>query len=319
MDEMRLLSTLLAEPEPDQEVVDRSMRVLRQRMNSPAPLRRRIVRPAIIVGTAMVAATAAVAIATLPEEHPASPHSPPSTAALDGRAVLMAAAATAEKKPAGSGTYWKITQVHTRLDGSRSTGITWTRRDGQSWISLKPGLISKVPAEGRAWTTRFGLSFDRLADLPTDPARLKAALAKIEPATTDEPAPPRTSDEEAGHMLGKLMELISAAPAPPKVRAAAFRALASLPNVKSTGKVKGGYSLVFAYGSGGSKFIVDPATAQMSAEGFAVSRDGRQSMGGTARTSEWTDSLPNAKLVPIEEQASPVERRSARPTPSPTK
>ncbi|MFI0444253.1 CU044_5270 family protein [Actinomadura sp. 6N118] len=304
MDEIRLLGTLLAEPEPSQEVVDNSMRALRQRMNGHVPLRRRIVRPAIILGAAAVTATAAVAVAALPEENPASPHSPPSTATvLDGRAVLLAAAATAEKKPASAGTYWKMTQVHSRADGAVETAVTiWTRRDGQSWVSYKTGLISRDSNKGRPkhWTTRFGLSFDKLAELPTDPKRLKAVLAKIEPATTDEPGPPRTADDEASHMLGKLMELISRAPAPPKVRAAAFRALATLPNVKSTGKVEGGYGIVFAWGGGGSRFVVDPTTAQTSAQGFT---DDGYRTGPSTATGEWTNALPKWKVVPIEDQA----------------
>ena len=61
-----------------------------------------------------------------------------------------------------------------------------------------------------------------------------------------------------------LISLVSQLPAPPKVRAAAFQAIASYPNVKSLGAVKGGQGLLISFGEGTpASLVVDPATSQI--------------------------------------------------------
>ncbi|MBE1531633.1 CU044_5270 family protein [Actinomadura algeriensis] len=305
MDEMRLLETLLAEPDPSQETIDRSMRTLRASMDAPASrtgrragLRRRpaLRRPVLTLATFGVAAAAAAAAVIVVADSGSPAGTPPSATALDGRAVLLAAADTAETKPQGSGTYWQVTE--TSSDGTSTT--TWMGRDGQAWISRKPGLISKVPIEATA-ASRFGLTFDKVAKLPTDPERLKAALDALRPPTAEEDAlPPPTADEKTGVMVGKLLSLINTWPSAPKVRAAAFRALATLPHIKDLGEGEGGHRLEFSYGGGGTRLIVDPATTRVSAEGF-TEFDG-ESMGVTTSKGEWTDALPKARTVSLDEQ-----------------
>ena len=91
-----------------------------------------------------------------------------------------------------------------------------------------------------------------------------------------------------------LISLQYQIPAPPKVRAAAFLALAGLPGVKSLGPVKGGVGLrinppgAFAYG--GMKLVVDPATSLVRSEtvGDAVT---------VIKKAQWTNRLP--RVIPL--------------------
>ncbi|OLT20309.1 hypothetical protein BJF79_16375 [Actinomadura sp. CNU-125] len=299
---MRLLGTLLDEPDPSQETIDRSMRTLRATMDAPASRsRRRVLRkPVLALATIGVAAAAAAAVVVVPGV--GSPDgTPPSSAALDGRAVLLAAADTAETQPQGSGTYWRVTE--TSPDGTSST--TWRRRDGQTWVSSKPGLISKVPAGTPTSADRFGLTFDEVAKLPTDPERLKAVLDAQRPPPEEEGLPAPGADEKTGVMVAMLLSLINTWPSAPKVRAAAFRALATLPHIKDLGKGEDGHRLEFSYGGAGTRLIVDPANARVSTEAF-TQFDG-WSTGVTTTRGEWTDTLPEARTVPLDEQHTPTE------------
>ncbi|MFG2088662.1 MULTISPECIES: hypothetical protein [unclassified Spirillospora] len=97
---------------------------------------------------------------------------------------------------------------------------------------------------------------------------------------------------EETHLLLLLTGLLGDVPAPPKVRAAALRALAALPHVENRGKVPGGQSLLFAADGGGTNLVVNPKTSAVNAEGFADINGGRESMGSTNSTSGWTNELP---------------------------
>jgi hypothetical protein len=100
--------------------------------------------------------------------------------------------------------------------------------------------------------------------------------------------------------LDGLISLVSQLPAPPKVRAAAFQAIASYPNVKSLGAVKGGQGLLISFGEGTpASLVVDPATSQTRETNFFVSADGaRYSSAGSgadlgfALVAEWTNLVP---------------------------
>ncbi|MFD0532629.1 hypothetical protein ACFQY7_01240 [Actinomadura luteofluorescens] len=89
-----------------------------------------------------------------------------------------------------------------------------------------------------------------------------------------------------------LENLLSEVPAPPKVRAAALRALASLPDVKNLGRVPGGQSLQFSGQGGGTKLVVDPKTSAVSGEGYADINGRQESMGQTTITAAWTNEPP---------------------------
>src|SRR3954463_13131468 len=106
MDELQLLRAVLTEPDPSGDVVDRSRQRLRTTMRDPARRRRAPWMAAALGLTA--AATVAVVIASNVTAPPTAPAGPPAAADLSGRQVLLAAATTAESRPATSGTYWHV-------------------------------------------------------------------------------------------------------------------------------------------------------------------------------------------------------------------
>jgi hypothetical protein len=100
-------------------------------------------------------------------------------------------------------------------------------------------------------------------------------------------------------------------PAPPKVRAAAFRALASLPGVRSLGPVKGGQGLLLPDPDGKNMLVVDPATSQVRGLSSDVI-DGRKVSGSSAITAaEWTNLLP--KVTPDPGPGSQPRKPATRP------
>jgi hypothetical protein len=90
------------------------------------------------------------------------------------------------------------------------------------------------------------VSFERLQRLPAEPDALMASIA-----TSIEHSDVRTMGVRPDAAMrkrlvfGGLVSLVSQLPAPPKVRAAAFRAIASYPDVKNLGPVDGGQGLQF--------------------------------------------------------------------------
>jgi hypothetical protein len=87
--------------------------------------------------------------------------------------------------------------------------------------------------------------------------------------------------------------LVSTLPSPPEVRAAAFRALATYPDVQSLGEVPGGQGLLLP---GDKRFVVDMATGQVTGASSFVTPDGGTytvaDPDSAKITTEWTDTLP---------------------------
>jgi hypothetical protein len=214
---------------------------------SPAP--RRSKRPVFLAGAlaAAAAATTAVVISaggsggSGPVTTPASP--------LSARQVLFAAAVTAERKPAASGTYWYIKTVN--IGGKSSAPMqweTWTRHDGRSWFrGDKTG--DRIRRVFRPMPFRLGVlevSFGRLQRLPTEPDALMASIAtSIKHSDVRAMGVRPDAAMRKRLVFGGLVSLVSQLPAPPKVRAAAFRAIASYPEVENLGPVHGGQGLRF--------------------------------------------------------------------------
>lgn len=91
------------------------------------------------------------------------------------------------------------------------------------------------------------------------------------------------------------MSLISQSPAPPRIRAAAFRAIASYPNVKSLGAVNGGQGLAISFSEGEpARLVVDPASSTIRETTYFVALDGAEYTvpGGAMISTGWTDRLP---------------------------
>lgn len=286
MDELELLGATLTKPDPSAETVDRRRHQLQNAMREPVR-RRRSRRPVIAIGVAAATGAAAVAIVVTGGESPDST-SRDGTAVvqMSGPQVLLAAATVAETKPAASGTYWHVKKA-APSSGDHQTVETWTTADGRRWIRFDGGTLRKVPGRQPVTVRGTDLGIAEIAKLPTSAAGLKATLLKSR--TTEQKHAQITKET---NLLLLLTDLLSDVPAPPKVRAAALRALATLPHVKNLGKVPGGQSLLFAGDGGGTKLVVNPKTSEVNAEGYADINGKQESMGGITSTSRWTDELP---------------------------
>lgn len=216
---------------------------------------------------------------------------------IAGGNVLLAAASSAEKAPAGR--YWHTETVFGKTYGvgknatnsyevdARQRSITWIGQDGKGtvwnadelahpvaakdmtkwrqagspkWIqapdedvigtptqlevstqaSVSPRTGPAQPAED----SYFGLTAGQIAKLPTDAEALKNTVLNLKgnwraitPASAPKNQPMRNlRGAERTRALSEVAStLLSKAPAPPRVRAAAFRMLATLPGVKVEG------------------------------------------------------------------------------------
>ncbi len=297
MNDLEMIRTLLAKPGPSRDVVDRGRRQLQEAMRGPVR-RRRIGWLATGLGLTGAAAAAAVVVTSGATAPTPTTNSPP--AAQSGQQILLAAARTAERTPEGSGTYWYVKTLLADGEGKSDRWETWTRRDGQTWFrgAKTHGRVVKqlrLSQPGRFRLVVAELSFGQLQTLPTDPAALKAWIVKaIEHGKGSE----RVSKSHVREAIfDALTSLVSQLPAPPKVRAAAFRAMASLPSVRSLGAVRGGQGLLISLaGNQQARLVVEPATSRVHDTNFFVTSDGAEvwlrTPGSATVIAEWTNRLP---------------------------
>ncbi|MET7336761.1 CU044_5270 family protein [Nonomuraea sp. NPDC005650] len=287
MDDLREIRTLLAKPDPSPEVVDRGRRQLRSSMRRRSPARR-----ARWLLVPVAAAAAAAAFVIVPGR---SGDAPPSTGSA--RDVLLVAAATAQRTPEGSGTYWHITVTH---EGHPKAEY-WYRRDGRFWLKgegLKgEGKLFEFPGGPQPFRVgALSMSFDELRRLPDDEnalyARLRSAVAEAGLRTS---AGSPGAAELDGFAVETLVSLISEAPVPPRTRAAAYRALASRPGVVDLGEADGGRRLQIPLAGGTGTVVVDPDTARVRDTPVWVPLTGgvmSTDEGGVTIDAEWVDRLP---------------------------
>jgi hypothetical protein len=165
------------------------------------------------------------------------------------------------------------------------TSEEWIARDGRFWTAqpacaAPPGTAVFEGLQGQVGIALSDgyVTYQRAAQLPTDPAALTAYLAKYE-----------TTKSSLADALGTL--LYDAVP--PQVRAAAFRALAMFPDARNLGPVKGGQSLLIPFPKTEDpwiKLVVDPATSLV--HSYATIK-------GTIviHTAAWTNQLP--RVIPL--------------------
>jgi hypothetical protein len=287
MNDLQTLRAVLLADEPAQDVVDRSRHRLRNRMLG-APRRR--VRPyAIGAGLVAAAAAAAVVVATVPST-PAS--SPPQAVApvVTGTQVLLAAATVAEQSSAGTGKYW-----HVKTTGAKDVYEYWYSADSHLWFrGAKSGGQVKPLGLFPLKLAATDVTFEQLRTLPTDPAALRDWLVDaIAHSNARTSAGPFTAADRERELLLSMVSLVSTLPAPPAVRAAAFRAIAAYPGVRDLGPVRGGHGFLLP---GEYRLVVDPATGRINRTSMYVSADGAiyqvADPQGAQVSSEWTDSLP---------------------------
>ena len=222
---------------------------------------------------------------------------PSAATVLSGQQILLAAANTAERTPEGSGTYWYVKVVSA---GDKQQWENWTQRDGQTWFrgNKSSGEMVKL-----AVSTPFRLggpevTLEQLQNLPTNPDALKAWIADaLKHSDVRSSAGKLDAAMQERFVFDGLISLVSQLPAPPKVRAAAFQAIAAYPNVESLGAVKGGQGLLISLGAGTpARLVVDPATSQIRETNFFVTADGAELSAGGSSTftlvAEWTNELP---------------------------
>ncbi|MFI7431485.1 CU044_5270 family protein [Micromonospora sp. NPDC049836] len=257
---------------------------------------RRVSRRLILASALTAAAAATAAVVTVGAGGPgdAGVRSTPAQADPAGRQILLAAATTAERTPAASGAYWYL-----RTESTDWRSESWTRRDGRTWVrgAKTGGDVKELPLP---MSFRLGgpeVTFDQLQKLPTEPAALKEWIAD---SVRDSDV--RTSAGKPGAVMREqmvfdgLLSLVAQLPAPPTVRAAAFRAIAAYPEVESTGATEDGHGLLIRLGGEPARLVVDPATARIRQTNFFVTADGARVSAPGDRTftltAEWTDQKP---------------------------
>lgn len=282
MDDLKTLTTALSVPEASAETVARSRRRLQDRMRRPA--RRPVGRLVPVLGLATAAAVAAAVVivtgANTTDGRPAS-----------AREILLVAAASAERAPEGTGTYWHVIR---KWDDTEIPQMeSWTSRDGRRWSKGEPGDPPGVAVPDPAPLMLKGaeVGFDDLERLPSDPEALKARIAELKGRDSD-----MAVSQRRGDPVLSLIALISELPTPPEVRSAAFRALAATPGVESTGAVEGGQELLIPDPDGRKeiRMVVDPETARVTRTNYLLGDDG--SLAGSQNfislTTGWTDEAP---------------------------
>jgi hypothetical protein len=286
---------------------------LRPVAQSPRRSPRRLAYLTSALAAGAVAAVAAVAVgagddgSTGPAPVPAS-----------GQEILLAAATTTENTPEGTGAYWYVKVASTGSRGGESfQAETWTARDGRTWSrsrwqdpaaeSASPSAFPERESDGTVIEgprpNPFSLggadvTIEELQALPTEPAALKARIVDLV-RTSDirtSAGMPTAAQREQLFVEG-LVSLVSLLPAPPRVRAAALRVIASYPNVTDLGAVDGGRGLLVVFHPGGppARLVIDPTTGQVRRTNILVMTVGgtMHSDGGTfAITAEWTGALP---------------------------
>jgi hypothetical protein len=242
----------------------------------------------------------------------------PAPAPASGQQFLLAAATTVQNLPEGAGAYWYVTVVSTgSRNGESWQAETWTARDGRTWSrstwrnpaagsaspSVSPereldGEVVEVPQPNPFSLGGAKVTIEQLQALPTEPAALRARIAElVRNSDIRTSAGKLTTAQQREAVFEGLVSLISLLPAPPRVRAAALRAMATYPNVTNLGPVDGGQGLLISFYPGGppARLVIDPTTGQLRRTNILVLMFGgtMHSDGGTfAITADWTNTLP---------------------------
>jgi len=308
MDEIETLREAWPAPEPPSPQAYQAARAQLLASASGAPARRaqrRGRRLGLWAGGATTAAAlaAAVVFSVLPGGTAPAPAPGDSTLSA-GQELLFAAATVARSQPETTGTYW-----HVKAQSPEGTWEYWTAHDGMQY-GLDGTEVVFVSWDGIHAGSR-ALTAEELADLPTDAAALQAWILDsfdhptprqlpgqpAPPVAADQPIP---ADELPGVTASALIHLLWEVPTPPAVRAAAFDALAALPDVTSLGAQDGGEALRISFppppadkypggvlpeGADHMTVVIDPDTSQlMSVTNYQGTVD--------VLTAEWTDDMP---------------------------
>ncbi|MFI6482922.1 CU044_5270 family protein [Nonomuraea sp. NPDC050663] len=255
MDE--LIRDLYGEPATDPGARERVRARLEQervrpaaahRARPPYPARRRLVGGLLLAGAAAALAVAHPALTRAPESRPGQ------AVTVSGESILLAAATRAESSTAG-GAFW-----HVRRQSAGRVTELWAARDGRAW-SGADGALS--PTDRPFSLAGRPMSLAEIQELPDDPGRLLQAVTALLPSLPE--------GARDGVVADALSGLLWSKPAPSGVRAAAYRALAGLGNVRYLGGTVdslGRPGVGFAYDlrwprASHRQLIIDPGDGQV--------------------------------------------------------
>ena len=238
----------------------------------------------------------------------------------------------------------------------RSVTELWTKRNGQTWWGLREWVRPKSPEDEAAWRrdgspskwcmgntdtepsqpnclhtapgtaslTRVGedtfvvvegreLTFAQLQRLPDDPEALGDWVVDAVDDDLDPSASAEVLDDNVAEVLANLLVDV---PAPPGVRAAAYRALADMPNVRSIGPIRdeigrAGVGILMdtagiVVAGGGQykagnltrKLIIDSDTSHVLASQANVGKTSDPFSGTLILDVGWTDEEPHEPALP---------------------
>lgn len=140
-----------------------------------------------------------------------------------------------------------------------------------------PGFVGKTDPPHRFFVAERNMTYAGLRRLPADPEGIRAwaARAVADSANSDGPVP---AEAREGMVAQSLASLLVEVPVSAKVRAAAYRALAEMPIVRSLGPVKdergrNGVGLAIEQGLKSARttthMVIDPATSFVLSERVA--------------------------------------------------
>ena len=240
---------------------------------------------------------------------------------LSGRQILLDAATAAAAAPMSDGRYWYVDEL---ASGSADKMTT------QSWYTHDGTVYTMIPQDKRVFLASphagfsvgaSSLTYQQIRQLPTNPAALTAWITRSfahpsDPATTPGGAPravysPPPRADISSAVAISLSELLDQIPAPRAVRAAAFRALAAMPDVTKLDEVGGDVVLRISApalpagkfpggkvpaGTGEIRLMIDASTLTLHAWSDYTGTI-------TVLASRWTNTLP--RIIPDSQLAHP--------------
>ncbi|MEV7007753.1 CU044_5270 family protein [Streptosporangium sp. NPDC051022] len=177
-----------------------------------------------------------------------------------------------EQWVSGDGRVWSGSRALGTRPRSGADEAAWRRDGSPTRWPVREGVLSASPGEGSLKAVTGGaafsmagreMTFEQIRRLPADPAAL---LRRVAETVRDAPAGP--SD---GVVADALSGLLWSKPSPPDVRAAAYRALAELPNVRYLGEAtdeRGRTGAAFSFAPQAAMgvrrtLIIDPRSSQV--------------------------------------------------------
>lgn len=298
-----------AQPGPTPEGVDRMRARLTAHMDASAKgakamrtkaapsTKRRLVRPAWGLAFGATATAGALAVALVAGGGNGAPSHGATSHDDSARTVLLTAAEHAETGPTGK--YWRVKTTDTRANAT--VYAEWITLDGQRWVAYRnprpePGTnaseLHKAKGLGPIPVSVLGPNpaLSALIELPAQPKALRALAERNVP-----------KQNKAESVTEALVGLLTDQPVPPKVRAAAFRALADVPGVRMLGRTtdprgRKGTALAFTYttprGAMQSRLVIDTGSSQVLAETLTGSKEKPFTHTRVYLATGWTDESP---------------------------